>query len=376
MTKVLNLIFICSFLIIISFPTLSMLSDVTLKKSDFENRSLAPFPNLAQYSKELNLLPDALLYFYNDHFGFRKKMIKMKTKVEANLFSLHSNIYMLQGKNDFYFLNPIRPKSTDPNLNYNTLFFTADELKTIKEVLEKEDAWFKQRNIVYMFVIIPDKEAVYPEYFPYPNHIITNFKLDQLKDYLEHNSTFRLVDIRQTLIDAKDEKIVFYYKGDSHWNEYGAFFAYQEIMRKLSHVNPKVYVPQLDDFEIQTKDNETITGDIVRIGKLSEGGYEIQTRLIPKPEFASRKKLKKVFIYGDSFAKNMIEEEPVGLVPFLHYSFEDVYEEHFETPVQQQRNEISPLEFDLIDKEKPELVIREIIQRNMRILLGPEYRIQ
>lgn len=375
MTKLLDLIFILSFLIITSAPSLLMLVDATSQTSSFENRNLAKFPNLVE--TKYTLLPESINNFFNDHFALRNALLKWKTFIDTNYLQISSNLYMVQGKKGYYFLNPIRPKDPNPNLNYKTLFFQEAELKTIKKVLEEEYSWHKQRNIAYMFVIVPDKEAVYSEYFPYPNSIITNYKLDQLVSYLEQHSTFRILDLRTVLINAKKQypNLTLYYKGDSHWNQFGSLIAYQEIIRQLQFSKPDVYVPELSDFEILNQNNEVIAGDITRMGKLSEGEDEITAKITPKPNLLAQKKLKKVYIYGDSYAKNTINNQTVGIVPFLHHSFDEVIEESFVTPKQMQREAISPLDFDLIEKDKPDLVIREVIQRNMRILLGYKNRV-
>lgn len=368
MTKILNILFIISFLFIIAFPTLSMFSLISSDKSYYENRNLAQFPNLTK--TRLNILLDELQHFYNDNLGFRNIFMARRNQIREQLF-VNGNKYVLSGKKGLYFLDPFRPR--DPRVDYKTVFFTSDELRIIKNELEKEDLWFKERLIPYMLVIAPDKEAVYPEYFPFPSSILTNFRLDQLLDYLDRNSSFRLVDLRKPLMERRSDEILLYYNGDLHWNQYGAFLAYQEIMRILHLINPNTYAPKFEDFEIQTKANEEITGDLARIGQLSQLPYEVGIRFIPKSEFLDKRKLKKVFIYGDSFAKHIVEGETEGLASFLPFSFEDVLSEDYITDKQRIQNALSPLDYDLIDKEKPELVIREINQRNLRLLLGPKY---
>lgn len=368
MTKILNIIFISSFLFTIAFPTLSMFSLVNANKSYYENRNLAQFPDLTK--TRLKILSDELQHFYNDNFGFRNIMMQVRNQIRERFF-VNGNTYVFQGKKGLYFLDPFRPR--DPRVDYKTVFFTKGELNIIKNELEKEDAWFKQRTIPYMLVIAPDKEGVYPEYYPFPNNILTNFRLDQLQDYLDKNSSFRLVDLRKPLREAKSEEILLYYNGDLHWNQYGAFIAYQEIMRRLHLINPNAYAPKSEDFDIQTKASEVITGDLARIGQLSQLPYEVAIRFFSKSEFSDRKKLKKVFIYGDSFSKHIVEGETEGLASLLPFSFENVYSEDYITDKQRSQNALSPLDYDLIDEEKPDLVIREINQRNLRLLLGPKY---
>lgn len=371
MIKILNIIFIASFLLIVSFPTWVMLFDAKVNSSEFENRNLAQFPDLKNSNP--NLLPEALQHFYDDHLGFRKFMIINQNVLESTYLHSPRLGNLMYGKNGFYFFNLIDPKL--PNQNYKTIFFTPAELTKIKDELEKENEWFKAKSIPYFIVVVPDKEAIYPEYYPYPDNILTNFKLDQLEDYLKNNSTVRLIDLRESLIKDKSEKILLYFKRDTHWNQYGAFFAYQEIMRQLSKINSNIYIPKLPDFDVNTaQTNEVITGDLTRIAMLSQEPNQLQIRFIPNNNFPSKKKkLKKVFIYGDSFSKRIVAEEIMGLVPFLSFSFEQVFDRSYITDLERNQKWVTPLDYAEIEEEKPDLVIRETVQRNLRVFLGPEY---
>lgn len=368
MTKVLNILFIIIFLFIIALPTLSIFFQAYSTKSYFENRNLAQFPNLTE--TRLNLLPDELQHFYDDHMGFRQFLILSKNLFESKILNFQRiNQSVIIGKNGFYFYNTIIPKL--PNYDYSKVYFSPLELLNVKNELEEESIWFKTRSIPYLIVIAPDKEAIYPEYFPYP--VLTNIRLDQLENYLEKNSSVRLIDLRKVLTNAKSKNIILYYKGDLHWNQYGAFYGYQEIMRQFSGINPEVYVPELSDFDVITTTNELITGDLVRIGMLTQDPESIQSKLIPKSNFLEKKKLKKLFIYGDSFAQTIVEGEKMGLAYFLPFSFEQVHHETYITEKERAENKLNPLELDQIEIEKPDLVIRETVQRNLRLLLGPKH---
>lgn len=370
MVKVLNVVFIIGFLFFAWFPTLSMFFQAYSTQSYSENRNLTRFPDLTE--TKLKLLPSALHSFYDDHFGFRNTMLLTKIRIRERL-SIRSNVYVFEGKNGFSFLDPIRPKHSNSNLTYKTIFFTTEELRTVKNELEKENLWFETRSIPYLLVIAPDKEALYPEYFPYPT-ILSNLRLYQLESYLAQNSTVRLFDLRKALADAKREGIYLYYKGDYHWNQYGALLGYIEIMRKLKETHPGAYVPEPSDFEIAPLKGETLPAiDLSLFASLDDASQE-KFKIVPRKDFAGKdKRLKKVFLYGDSFGKNISGDSVTGLVSYLPFSFEDVHFEAYITDEERSKGALSPLEYNLIEKEKPDLVIRETIQRNVRVLLGPEY---
>ncbi len=337
MKKYFSLALILGFLLIISFPNLSWVLGIQSITENLENRTMAPFPNLNQivFSK----LPEAIMAYYNDNFGFRSRMIRLNQIIRYDYLGVApKNIF--HGKKGWDFLNTFDVKV--PTATYKTILFTDAELRSIKNKMEEDDQFFHRLQIPYFNVVVPDKEVIYPEFYPYPEHILTNFRLDQLIDYLEANSSSRLLDLRQLLIAGKGKNQLYYIR-DTHWNYYGSFLFYQDIMRRLSLIYPNVYVPELSDFNIEPNDSG----------------------VTPNKSFAQIKKLKSVFIYGDSFAGQYDTTHNHGLARFLSFSFENVNLQNFR----------SPLEYSRIEKEKPDLVIRENVQRNLRILLGADYSI-
>jgi len=358
---------VISFLLIVASPTLVMLS-TDLSNENSENRNLAQFPNLL--NTRIILLPDLILHFYSDHFGLRNLMIANKQIIESTYLKSPNGTAVIQGLKGIYFYNLISVK--DSKRDYKTVFFSENELLQIKNELEKEYLWFKVRSIPYILVIGPDKEAIYPEYYPYPI-ILANLKLDQLESFLTQNSSVKLLDLRQSLMNSKKEGIHLYYTGDFHWNQYGAFLSYLEIMKKLRETNFSVYIPEPSDFEVKSLKDEVISTDILKYASLDDGA-EVELKIVPKRNFAGEdKKLKKVFIYGDSFTKNVLGEKTTGLITFLPFSFESVYFQPSSSDLELSRKWLSPLEYDKIEEEKPDLVIRETVQHNLRILLGPKY---
>ena len=56
-------------------------------------------------------------------------------------------------------------------------------------------------------------------------------------EYMKAHSTVELLDLRDALTRAKARHPV-YYSTDSHWNDYGAYTGYVEIMRRISKYYP------------------------------------------------------------------------------------------------------------------------------------------
>jgi hypothetical protein len=143
------------------------------------------------------------------------------------------------------------------------LFFTGDftipdyqktdpinrsNLKRLAAILNKLDKKMKEHGGILILAIPPDKSAIYPQYMPDEIPVIgTISRLDQTLEFVRENTHVRVVDLRPALLDASQSTQV-YYKTDSHWNCYGAFYAYREIFSEVAKTYPNAKVYSLEDF--------------------------------------------------------------------------------------------------------------------------------
>ncbi|RYZ96338.1 MAG: hypothetical protein EOP11_23610, partial [Proteobacteria bacterium] len=81
-----------------------------------------------------------------------------------------------------------------------------------------------------VYTVGPDSHTLNPEYLPeWAQQQKGPSRFDELLAF-SRGKTLPIVDLRPTLIAAKATHPVSY-KTDSHWNTYGAFVAYQALMR-------------------------------------------------------------------------------------------------------------------------------------------------
>jgi len=84
------------------------------------------------------------------------------------------------------------------------------------------------------------------------------------------------------LREYKDRGLL-YYKTDTHWNEYGSFVAYRELMKYLKqNIFPEIDILDFDDFSINNLDCEG--GDLSRMIYWSTHVDDVCVRLNPKYE--------------------------------------------------------------------------------------------
>ena len=78
----------------------------------------------------------------------------------------------------------------------------------------------------------------------YINKIEDKTQLDHLLDYLDGEFAHGILDLRHPLLKAK-KKEQLYYRCDTHWNQKGAYIAYENILARISpwFTNEKTLAP-------------------------------------------------------------------------------------------------------------------------------------
>ena len=83
---------------------------------------------------------------------------------------------------------------------------------------------------------IPDKEGIYPEYYPESVVRVANSsRIDCLTEKMRSKEWF--VNVKDALLDNKGDKMLYYRNFDpTHWNMKGAWVGYKEIMSSITSV--------------------------------------------------------------------------------------------------------------------------------------------
>jgi alginate O-acetyltransferase complex protein AlgJ len=207
------------------------------KESVTEKRKLAEFPELKWDQKSTIKFPSQFESFFNDHFGLRDQLTQVYSLYSIILKS-SSNPKVLIGLDDWlFYVNPAEGNSLEDYRRNDP--FTLEELKSWKIGLEAKHKWLKQQGIPYLFVVVPDKYSIYPEYMPeHIRQVGKQTRLDQLIEYMK-DSEVTVLDLRPALLAAKQQGQLFY-KTDTHWNDFGAAIAQYEIIRTIQKIYPNL----------------------------------------------------------------------------------------------------------------------------------------
>lgn len=360
-------IFIGLFLLLLIIPSAIQLNDLLIRKKGVENAAFPSFdfPHLGRFRLQFD-------NYYKQNFGGRYFLLEKYTHFKY--YILHTSPVpesVILGKDGWLFLG-----NSYGDIIYETIglfTFSQEDLDTLLSVVKSREQWLSERNIKYYVCIAPNKHSVYHDKLPdYITYRPDRTKLEVAKIYLSaHN--FDLLDLK-TDYHLYTDSIRLFHKTDTHWNKVGAFFAYQALINKIEFDFPGVKCLTLDDFVVDTvasyKEDlskilniSILENRLVLIPKFEETSVEVDCELeIPESylgnadfyeqRFKSNKKLK-VLVFRDSFGSAIAKyiAESFGECVFIWYHYFDK---------------------ELIEKEKPDIVIHEIVERNIDVLINDE----
>ena len=200
--------------------------------SRVENRFLAQMPRMEWNRDSINTFPTRFEKYFSDNFGGRLAFIAGYSHLCYSLgVSPTKNVII--GKNGWLYFgdeNEIKTyRKTNP-FNAAQIAKWRWKMRLIKGYLEK-------RGVKLVFLIAPNKSSIYPEQMP--DNINAAGKtgaFDQLSNVADELG-IEFADPRNALIERKKRDDV-YFRTDTHWNDLGAFVAYDLLMKSLANRFP------------------------------------------------------------------------------------------------------------------------------------------
>lgn len=223
--------------------------------------------------------PGQFKYYLSDHFGFRNLLIRLHGMLMVEGLGVTSNQSVILGKDGWLFL---ANEDSLEDYRHADPFKSAD-LETWRQILEMHQKWCAARGIAYLVVFAPSKHAIYPEEMP---DVYTQLpqprRLPQLMEYLKQKgSKVHVLDLTQSLLDAKRDGTRLYQKTDTHWNDRGAWVGYQSVMADLAPRVPGVRVLTASQFEpvTATVPGMDLAGLLGLNGVLQEQRFDLKARI-------------------------------------------------------------------------------------------------
>lgn len=350
------------FLALIGLPLTANLAGLDGANPLGENRSMAPFPRLEPGWSSLVAFPEALTGWFEDHFGFRSTLVRWYGEGRYFGLGVSPAASVIRGRDGWLFY------ADDHGMEDYTREspFLANQVGEWRETLVCSRAWLQERRIAFVFTIVPDKHVLYPAELPTTIRPLGGlYRMDQIFQALA-GSGVAAVDLRSALRAAKARERIFE-KTDTHWNERGAFVAYQQLVAAIREQLPAVPPAwERSDFDPVAEDVEGL--DLAGMIGLKDVLRETQLRLQPRrprqartvdppgvPSSAARGRLV-TEIPGSTLPRALVLRDSCfsQLAPFLS--------EHFSRVVYLWQTDF---EVQDVERERPDVVIQELVGRHL-----------
>ena len=335
-----------------------------------EKRAMGKMPDRGLLVKSFSEFSGQFEKYYNDSFGLRDDLIRWNNRLRMCVFGESPVKGVRVGVDGwFFYANEWALEDYE-----NVMPYKPEELTAIRRIVEERRAWLEQRGIKLFIVVAPDKHTIYGEYLPPTIHKIgKESRIDQVVKELKLDLEIEFIDTREALFRAKPSQRL-YHRTDTHWNDYGAFVGYRELVERIALYFPNVRKLSLDDYTVSVTEEKG--GDLAGMLSLSDLIKEERITLAPKftlrasdgtrpyPDPVDTAKypgrdmivketkdprLPKALVFRDSFSW--------PLIPFLAESFQSI---------------VFIWNFDfmpeIIEREKPDLIILEFVGRYINAL--------
>ena len=342
-------------------PSLGQWLNINSSVSLTENRKLAAKPEFAWSWPVLKKFPARYKVYYNDNFTFRSLLVQANFLLRYGILGVSTSDQVVAGREGWLFHTGFKEMEDCRGINR----LNDDQLRTWALTFILKRDWLAQQGIRYLLVIPPNKCTVYPEHLPDGYARVRGSWLDDFMAYLRTNTNLEVIDLREILIKHKQQHQV-YFRMDTHWNDYGAFLGYKELIRPVAAWFPTITPFEFSDFSITVQKR---SGDLM--GMMGGHGYlfDEQYEFIPLKQFSSKPvnrrelpmdpitmeknvlQLPRAVIFHDSFF--------LAIIPFIseHFSISRYIWKRWHS---QQQIE------NIISEYKPHIIIEESVERLLK----------
>lgn len=184
--------------------------------------------------------------YFNDTFAGRKNLVKKYAKLKTKLG--FDNGYIINGLNGWAFYDSAKvPDGYTLVDYYGEVSFSPEDVQQMAEGMKAAKKFYAKRGIDYVAAVVPNKEGMYSEYMPermQKARVSSESRTDRAISFIQENTDVALINWRTALNEAKN-KIPYhlYFTKDSHWNNIGAYIAYEELARVLRPLGYPLDVP-------------------------------------------------------------------------------------------------------------------------------------
>lgn len=227
MANRLSMVFCWLFGLVLLTPAMLTLTGWSVTAPLEENRTKQSFPELSQcrflHLDDCHKKFDA---WFNDNYGPRDLLIKLKTQVDYSVFHVSDKVHI--GPDNWLFY-----RSTMDTEKVAAERISKEAFERLLAEFNALDQYFRQRNIQLIVLPVPLKDEVYPEYLPSSApRLPENSRYQQLRQWLEEHDSILTLDAYGFLLERKQSARAFH-KTDFHWNDPAGFLLAEKLVNRL-----------------------------------------------------------------------------------------------------------------------------------------------
>lgn len=342
--------FIAVFFVVCALP--AVLMPVLSASTSAEKRTLSDPPQLFKDGAVNSEFGTEAETWLSEHFAGRSQLVTLHARLEQALFATSAESQVILGREGWLFYEP----TLDDYLGVEP--YSARELYALAAVERLMQQYVEANGGRYAATVAPNKNSIYGEYMPYFTHSARGQSgLAALPAAMQAQGV-NYVDLYGLLTAAKGQ-VQLYHKRDTHWNNYGARLAYNALLEAVDQPHDA-----FDDAAYTVE--KTWEGDL-DVLLLPAGGVpdDQMTYNIPFAQLftyrgSANVELARVLTRGTGSGSLLMYRDSFGnaLLPFVATAFQDA-------------TFLRANPFDLTRMEPGQTVLTEIVERNLRELLGP-----
>ncbi len=291
-----------------------------------------PFPSFMRSWKGIIDYPTRLQAWFETHFGLRAGLIRGHSLFCHFVLGMSPNPKVVYGQEGWMYYNgdpanrdysPLQAYRAEPPLS-------PRQREHIRWLIQDQAEWLEARGISYLFVLVPSKAVLRPDFLP-ASVVRGNHEPDALlfARHMAQRPELPFLDLAGPLLDAQQGHKIFS-RTESHWTDYGAFTGTRAIIERINL--PGTRIKSLEDY--QTVERMRDNGDLLRMTDLTGVIREPVTFLIPR--FSPRSAARAVGDHelpdiiagtGDSSQPTAVvfrDSFTTPMIPFLSESFQTI----------------------------------------------------
>jgi hypothetical protein len=194
-----------------------------------EQRTAAPWPAAPLGESARRAFPRAFERWFDDRFPFRRELLQLNNRLLWSVLGSIPDDSMVRGKAGWLYLAGTEAmglyRGHDP--------FEPAELDAWIEAYDGFRDWLAARDCLYLLLLGPDKQGIYPEFLPdWVQREGPRTRTDQFFEALAARSEIPVIDLRPTLLAHKGDGLLYFPHG-THWNDRGSWYGYLALIEQL-----------------------------------------------------------------------------------------------------------------------------------------------